>query len=106
MRDKLIKYLIGCSLSGLITSSFASTYSREQVAKHADEISCWIVIEGKVYDVTSYLAKHPKKGRKELIESCGKDATDGWKNKGEKKKPHSKKAEDSLKRYQLGEFKD
>lgn len=30
-----------------------------EVAKHNTTSSCWIVIGGKVYDVTPYLERHP-----------------------------------------------
>ena len=31
------------------------TFTKEEVAKHASEESCWIIIENKVYDVTNWL---------------------------------------------------
>ena len=39
--------------------------SLAEVAKHNTVASCWIVVEGKVYDATSYLQPHP--GGKEII---------------------------------------
>ena len=29
--------------------------SREEIALHKSEESCWIIMHGKVYDVTNYL---------------------------------------------------
>ncbi len=92
---------IALCMSGML---HAAAYHLEQVKQHNDEISCWIIIESKVYDVTKYLGKHPKKGRQELIESCGKDATEGWRLKGQKQKPHSQKASETLKKYEIGEY--
>lgn len=46
----------------------------EEVAKHASEESCWLVIGGKVHDVTSFLAVHPG-GPQILLKVGGKDAT-------------------------------
>ena len=34
-------------------------YTMEEVATHNSAESCWLVVRGKVYDVTSFLPKHP-----------------------------------------------
>jgi len=31
----------------------------EEVVKHRSTSSCWIVVDDKVYDVTSYMNEHP-----------------------------------------------
>ena len=36
-----------------------ATLDGAEVAKHNNKKSCWIVLESKVYDVTSFLSKHP-----------------------------------------------
>ncbi len=33
--------------------------SAQEIASHRSTSSCWIVVDGNVYDVTSYLDKHP-----------------------------------------------
>lgn len=35
------------------------TYSLEEVKKHTTDKDCWLVIHGKVYDVTEFLEEHP-----------------------------------------------
>ena len=37
----------------------ATTYSREDVAKHAARDDLWVIIDGKVYDLTEYVDEHP-----------------------------------------------
>jgi cytochrome b involved in lipid metabolism len=49
-------------------------YSFEDVAQHASEASCWTVVNQLVYDVTSFIRKHPG-GAKNILKICGKDGT-------------------------------
>lgn len=44
------------------------------VRKHNSEDSCWMVLHGTVYDITSFLPKHPG-GRSILLKNSGQDAT-------------------------------
>eukprot|EP00457_Paulinella_chromatophora_P002742 gb/GEZN01002747.1/.p1 GENE.gb/GEZN01002747.1/~~gb/GEZN01002747.1/.p1 ORF type:complete len:526 (-),score=52.68 gb/GEZN01002747.1/:770-2347(-) len=45
-----------------------------EVARHNVETDCWVIVEGKVYDVTSFLSSHPG-GTKILLKQGGKDAS-------------------------------
>jgi hypothetical protein len=47
----------------------------EEVAKHNSKASCWVVLDGKVLDVTSFLADHPG-GELAILTFAGKDATE------------------------------
>merc|ERR1712216_283568 len=45
-----------------------------EVAKHASAGDCWIVLHGRVLDVTAFLSQHPG-GEKVLLGKGGTDAT-------------------------------
>ncbi|KAI1421197.1 FMN-dependent dehydrogenase-domain-containing protein [Xylaria sp. FL1777] len=46
----------------------------QEIASHRSLSSCWVVVDGKVYDVTSYLNSHPG-GAAILLKQGGTDAT-------------------------------
>lgn len=72
----------------------------EQCAEHTTRDSCWLAIDGKVYDVTKFLDDHPG-GDDIIVEHAGKDATEPFEEIG-----HSKAARDMLDQYEIGTFKD
>ena len=41
------------------TATTAKTFALEECKKHITERSCWLIIHGKVYDVTDFLEEHP-----------------------------------------------
>ena len=47
----------------------------DEVAKHKSADDCWVVIKGKVYDVTKFLPDHPG-GKGAILMYAGKDATE------------------------------
>jgi len=47
------------------------------VAKHASQESCWVILYGKVYDVTDFLSSHPG-GSKVILQLAGRDATEEY----------------------------
>lgn len=56
-------------------------YTLAQVAEHATSTDCWMAIEGKVYDVSSYVPQHPAPPSV-ITAWCGKEATEGMRTKG------------------------
>lgn len=36
-----------------------SEFTLADVGKHNSESNCWVIVHGKVYDVTPFLSKHP-----------------------------------------------
>jgi cytochrome b involved in lipid metabolism len=79
-----------------------SSFSMSDVAKHNNENDCWIVIDGKVYDVTSYIESHP--GGRALVNFCGQDGSLAFATKGKKNKPHSPAAYEILKTLYIGDL--
>ncbi len=71
-----------------------------EVAKHKDAKSCWMAIEGNVYDVTAYIPNHPG-GEATVLRGCGKDATSMFNNRPDGTS-HSDKARTELTKYQIG----
>ena len=47
---------------------------KTEVALHKTQDDCWIILHGKVYDISEYLKYHPG-GVDKLMLAAGKDAT-------------------------------
>ena len=73
-------------------------YTRDEVSMHYDEGDCWIIISGKVYDVSPFLDEHPG-GIEVIMEYAGLDATSDFEDL-----PHPPEAYDMLKTYLIGEI--
>lgn len=58
----------------LLIGGVAATIGIADMDKHASIDSCWLMINGGVYDVTWWLPKHPG-GNQVLLRHCGKDAS-------------------------------
>jgi len=73
-------------------------YSMKEAALHNTPEDCWVVVDGKIYDVTKYLEDHPG-GADVLLEATGKDAKEEFDDAG-----HSKSAIELMQDYFIGEL--
>ncbi|XP_010912953.1 cytochrome b5 [Elaeis guineensis] len=78
--------------------SDAKVYTLKEVSQHNTNKDCWLVIGGKVYDVTKFLEDHPG-GDEVLLSSTGKDATDDFEDVG-----HSTTARAMMDEYCVGKI--
>uniref|UniRef100_A0A8C4MRZ6 Cytochrome b5 n=1 Tax=Equus asinus TaxID=9793 RepID=A0A8C4MRZ6_EQUAS len=72
-------------------------YRLEEVAKRNSSKEIWLVIHGRVYDVTRFLNEHPG-GEEVLLEQAGADASESFEDVG-----HSSDAREMLKQYYIGD---
>jgi hypothetical protein len=54
-----------------------SGYALADVAKNNSQASCWVAIEGMVYDLTNWIRLHPG-GRAAILSLCGTDGTSSF----------------------------
>ncbi|PXF43325.1 Cytochrome B5-like protein [Gracilariopsis chorda] len=51
-------------------------YSEQEVAQHNTAEDLWLIIKGKVYDLSPYIALHP--GGEAMLRNAGRDSTKGF----------------------------
>jgi cytochrome b involved in lipid metabolism len=78
------------------------TFTAAEVSTHSTEPDCWMIISAKVYNVTTYVNKHP--GGDEILQGCGKDATSMFESRPDTGVPHSRSAESLLESYYIGDL--
>ncbi len=84
-------------------------FSAEEVASHSTEDDCWTIIDGNVYDLTTYIPRH--QGGDEILRACGVDGsslfnqrkTDSGEQVGSGT-PHSSNAARQLESLKIGEL--
>jgi cytochrome b involved in lipid metabolism len=74
-------------------------YTLAEVKTHNSNTSCWTAVNGSVYDVTTYIKKHPG-GAARIIKICGTDGTKAFEGQhGGESKP-----ERTLEGYRIGDL--
>jgi hypothetical protein len=82
------------------TPSIDGGYTLEEIAAHATKENCWSAIGGSVYDLTTWVSRHPG-GEKSILGLCGIDGTERF----EKKHGSSKTAQGALLLLKIGLLK-
>jgi cytochrome b involved in lipid metabolism len=73
--------------------------TRAEVAKHNKRDDCWLVIDGKVYDVSEYVAEHP--GGDSILKNAGSDSSAGFHGP-----QHPPRVHDLVEDYRIGDLLD
>ncbi|CAA7044348.1 unnamed protein product [Microthlaspi erraticum] len=76
----------------------AELISFHDVAKHKCKNDCWILIHGKVYDISTFMDEHPG-GDNVLLAVTGKDASIDFDDV-----KHSNEAQEIMKKYCIGDI--
>lgn len=78
----------------------ASAYAMTEVSSHNSVSSCWTTVGANVYDLTSWIAKHPG-GEQAILGLCGTDGTAAF----TRMHGSSKKAQSVLATFKVGVVK-
>ncbi len=97
-----IIFLVGCSTSKneMNTSSTPITitpHTLAEVKQHNTANNCWLAVDNKVYDITTYIASGQHVP--EITDGCGKNATALY---AEERKHFGPKAQNLLERFYIG----
>lgn len=93
-----------------ISSIELNEYTKLDVAVHNKKEDCWTIIEGKVYNITSYVPRHP--GGNNILSACGTDGTAFFNGEqaglsgGRNNHSGDGRAESELRKLQIGTVAD
>ena len=78
----------------------SDSYTLSEISTHSDANDCFMAINGKVYDVTDYIASGQH--NPQILKGCGQDATEMF---NQERKHQGGKAQDLLSKYVIGVLK-
>ncbi len=84
------------------TQTNGAILNMTEIAKHNSRSDCWLLINNKVYNVTSFLSAHPG-GASTITPHCGQEATQAFNTK-DIGRPHSGTAASMLASYYIGDL--
>jgi len=67
----------GAALSLAPATAATKSYTAAQVAKHGTARNCWTIIGKSVYNLTSWVNRHPG-GAGNIVSLCGRDGTQAF----------------------------
>jgi cytochrome b involved in lipid metabolism len=76
------------------------SYTLADVKDHGSATDCWSIVGSNVYDLTSWINKHPG-GKKAILSICGKDGTEAFHTQHD----GEPRPEQILATYQVGTYK-
>lgn len=82
--------------------SILDAFTLEEIQQHNNLSDCWMVFEGKVYDLTRYISEHVR--YMDIEEWCGQDMTEDFKNKAGLGRDHKNSSYTLLDRYYIGDI--
>lgn len=86
------------SNDGVVTDN-TETFTEAEVAAHSSSSDCWSIINGAVFDLTSYINAHPG-GAANISSICGVDGTAAF----EGNPTHDESAESQLDDLYIGDL--
>jgi cytochrome b involved in lipid metabolism len=83
-----------------VATDTSKSYTMAEVTVNNSATKCWTVINGQVYDLTTWISQHPG-GEKGILSICGKDGTKAFEGQ------HGGQAQpmDALAKFKLGSLK-
>lgn len=92
--------------SGAMTDKMMrKTFTLAEVKKHSTAEDCYLAIDGKVYDVTKFIASNKHPGGEAIVQGCGIDATKLFNTRPMGSgTPHSDKARSFLPSSYIGDL--
>ena len=89
------------------TTQEQQVYTLAEVQQHNTQEDCWTIISGSVYDLTSYVTRHP--GGDDILRACGQDGTSLFTQRTDESgnevgsgTPHSTSAASQLNQLKIG----
>ena len=101
--------LIKNTITKINPSGGSLILSIEELSKHNNQNDCWLLINGKIYDITSFFGSHPG-GNSTMAPTCGTDATNAYMTKdpyatdSTSGRGHSSRAKNMLNDYYIGDL--